>query len=372
MSFQLVSAVGEASLLSSPFSRTTPLFPASTAVAPPDGPPILCVIIDAEEDFNWAKSFSRQNTSVASIGAQHRAHGIFEKYGVCPAYLLTCPVVDDTTASGILLELLQDGRCTIGAQLHPWVTPPYREPLNPSASFAGNLPPGIERQKVQTLVDRITKRFGSAPKVYKAGRYGIGPNTAGILADLGFLVDTSLMPRSNYRAQGGPDFSDFDYQPFWFGTGHRMLELPVTRALVGGLAAKCPTLFKFASRSALARLHLPAVLARSNLIERITLSPEGVSLEAMRRLTRGLLARGQRLFTLSYHSPSLQPGNTPYVSNNRELEAFLRTLDGFLAFFTEDLGGRCATPLEIFDLLKAGDGGPPTTHTASPIAPRGM
>ena len=43
----------------------------------------------------------------------------------------------------------------------------------------------------------------------------------------------------------------------------------------------------------------------------------------MRRLTRTLLNRGERIFTLSYHSPSLQPGNTPYVRNDRDLREVL-------------------------------------------------
>jgi hypothetical protein len=169
---------------------------------------------------------------------------------------------------------------------------------------------------------------------------------------MGFLVDTSLMPRTDYRPQGGPDFSDFDYQPFWFGAGDRMLELPVTRALVGHLATRAPALFKATCRPALGGLRLPGILARTGLIERITLSPEGASLKAMCSLARCLLARGQRLFTLSYHSPSLQPGNTPYVKDQRDLDTFLHTLDAFLAFFLEELGGVCMTPLQVFERLR--------------------
>ena len=39
----------------------------------------------------------------------------------------------------------------------------------------------------------------------------------------------------------------------------------------------------------------------------------------MRRLTRALLARGQRTFVLSLHSPSVVPGNTPYVRSDADL-----------------------------------------------------
>jgi hypothetical protein len=53
----------------------------------------------------------------------------------------------------------------------------------------------------------------------------------------------------------------------------------------------------------------------------------------MCRLCRTLLERGHRIVTLSYHSPSLQPGNTPYVRDQRDLALFLDRLSGFLSFF---------------------------------------
>jgi hypothetical protein len=60
----------------------------------------------------------------------------------------------------------------------------------------------------------------------------------------------------------------------------------------------------------------------------------------MRRLTRALLACGQRTFVLSLHSPSLVPGNTPYVCDNKDLALLLQRLRGYLSFFRDELHGR--------------------------------
>jgi phosphatidylinositol alpha-1,6-mannosyltransferase len=121
------------------------------------------------------------------------------------------------------------------------------------------------------------------------------------------------------------------------------LELPVTRALVGGLATGALGLYRQAEGRSGRAVHLGGVLARSRLLERITLSPEGSDLTSMCRLTRALLARGQQILTLSYHSPSLVPGNTPYVRTARDLAEFLDRISGFLNFFQRDLGGECLT-----------------------------
>jgi hypothetical protein len=98
-----------------------------------------------------------------------------------------------------------------------------------------------------------------------------------------------------------------------------------------------------------ARLRLPAIASRLRLLERIRLTPEGHTLAEMRRLTRALLARGQRTFVLSLHSPSVVPGNTPYVRTDADLALLLQRLNGYLMFFRDELRGRFVTP----DALKA-------------------
>src|SRR5215472_1398963 len=79
----------------------------------------------------------------------------------------------------------------------------------------------------------------------------------------------------------------------------------------------------------------------------MTWSPEGISFDNERQLTRALLAEGERVFSFSYHSPSLAPGNTPYVQNEADLRGFLRRIEQYLEFFAGELGGRAVTPFEV-------------------------
>jgi phosphatidylinositol alpha-1,6-mannosyltransferase len=316
--------------------------------------PVLCVIVDAEEDFLWEGPFSPTNNSTASIGAQRRIHGLFAHYGIRPIYLVTYPLASEPSAIAALREYQADGLCDIGAQLHPWVTPPVVTAETERSSYPGNLPVGVEREKIRRLVDCIASSFDMQPKVYKAGRYGFGPNSAALLEEAGFETDTSLIPRTSYRAFGGPDFAAYDYTPFWFGNGRRLLELPVTRAFTGLLSQRAPRLYQLTESQPMRAMRVGGLLARSGLLERITLSPEGSDLEAMRRLTRALLARGTQIFTLSYHSPSLVPGNTPYVRTPRDLAVFLDRLSGFLSFFRDEVGGEFVTISELRRRLAGG------------------
>jgi phosphatidyl-myo-inositol dimannoside synthase len=332
-------------------AKSPVLFPCMEPIRLASRRPILCVVVDAEEEFHWDRPVSARNNATGSIHHQKRAHDIFSCYGVKPTYLVTYPIASDPSASAILREYLADGRCDIGAQLHPWVTPPFDGETDERLSFPGNLPAGKEREKIRRLSGAIRDGFGLQPTAYKAGRYGLGPATAALLEDEGFLVDTSMIPRTSYADMGGPDFSNFDYGPFWFGVRRRLLERPVTRALTGLLSRRMPSLYAMTERRVIRFARAGGLLARGRLLERITLSPEGSDLPAMCRLCRTLLGRGERIVTLSYHSPSLEPGNTPYVRDQRDLAMFLDRLSGFLSFFQEVLGGEILTLRALHDRL---------------------
>jgi hypothetical protein len=99
------------------------------------------------------------------------------------------------------------------------------------------------------------------------------------------------------------------------------------------------------------RLHVPGVLARLGLFERIRLSPEGTSFAELKRLTDAMLAAGKRLFSLSYHSPSLAPGHTPYVRDEAELQGFLGVIERYCDYFFGVCGGQPTTPAALRALL---------------------
>ena len=126
-----------------------------------------------------------------------------------------------------------------------------------------------------------------------------------------------------------------------------MLCIPGTGALVGMMGRAALPCYRFATQTWLERMRLPGILARLRLVDRLRLSPEGYTLEELRRLTRYLLARGVRVLSLSFHSPSVQPGCTPYVRNGGELVAFLDRLRGYFEYFFNELKGRTMSPIEI-------------------------
>lgn len=307
--------------------------------------PRFWVTVDTEEDFDWSAPFARTGFGLDSVPALAECQHYFERAAVKPIYLVDWPIVEDDRATQILGEALKAGRCEVGAQLHPWVNPPHDEDVNERNSYTGNLPAALQRAKMTALRDAIGARFGIAPTVYRAGRYGLGADSAGMLAELGFRCDTSVRSGFDYRGGHGPDYRGAPLKPWWVQTVHgAVLEVPVTTVFGGMLGEAGQSIYHPIARNG---MHAGAALARLGLVERIALTPEGIPAE---RACRGIdiaLDQGLPILNFSFHSPSLQPGNTPYVRTAADLDAFYRWWDIVLAH----LGARGVEPIDSAGIL---------------------
>jgi hypothetical protein len=309
--------------------------------------PVMFVVIDTEEEFDWGAPLSRASTSVKHLRFLSRIQSLFDRYGVRPTYVIDFPVASQADGYEPLRELVASNRCRVGAHLHPWVTPPHVETVSGRNSFTCNLDQTLQRDKLQTLTDAIVEHLGVVPRVYKAGRYGIGDSTLPVLEDLGFDVDQSVMPHYSFTDEGGPSFLQMTSEPFFFGERRRMLELPCTCAFVGAAGPAAPLVHSLVSSPSLRWARLGGIAARLRIAERLVLSPEGFTLAEMCRLTASLLRRGVRTLTMTFHSPSIEVGHTPYVRSDRDLDEFLGRIDGFLSYFFGSLSGTTTTAEEF-------------------------
>ena len=69
---------------------------------PPAAPPLLLVVIDTEEEFDWSQPHARDNTSVSAIAAQGLAQEVFRRHGIVPTYVIDYPVAATPAAVSAL------------------------------------------------------------------------------------------------------------------------------------------------------------------------------------------------------------------------------------------------------------------------------
>ncbi|RDC60381.1 hypothetical protein HME9302_01586 [Alteripontixanthobacter maritimus] len=300
--------------------------------------------VDTEEEFDWNAPFSRTAHSLDHVPRIARFQQFCEGIGVSPVYLVTWPIVQSDLAVDIIGTAVKAGKAEIGIQLHPWVSPPFDEDMSVANSFAGNLPPALEKAKFCALRDSIEQRFGQPPMIYRAGRYGLGPKTAALLRDTGIAIDTSVRANFDYRTGDGPDYSRHPLDPYWVDGPGSLLELPVTTVFGGMLRKQGRHLFPLLAR-------LPkglAIASRLGMLERIALTPEGVTTQEAAQGVDIAIDDGLPLLVFSFHSPSLAPGFTPYVRTEADLD---RLYDWFRSIY-DQMDARGVRPVSIAELMR--------------------
>ena len=303
------------------------------------------VTVDTEEDFDWGAPLERTGHSLDSVPRLRKFQQFCEGLGVKPIYLVDYPVAQSPRAAELLREPLAAGRAEIGIQLHPWVSPPHDEEVTQHNSFAGNLPPALERAKLVRLRDTIEANFGVVPQIYRAGRYGVGPETAKILSECAIAIDSSVRAGFDYSSAGGPNFRDHPVTPYWIDRSGGLLELPLTTVFWGLLRQQGKWLYPALWRAP----RLRGALARVGLLERIPLTPEGVTINEAIRGIYIALDDGLPVLVFSFHSPSLSPGNTPYVPDEDALDTLYDWWRRVFAYLAQ----RGVAPTSVAEIMSA-------------------
>jgi hypothetical protein len=311
--------------------------------AQPRPRPILCVTIDCERDKGPGWRVQRP-VSFSGIhqGIGERLDPLFRHFGVKPTYLISPEVLRDAGAAERLACLPGGGE--LGTHLHAEYIAPDLDDQAESLTFQAALPAAQERAKLEALTALFARAFGRQPRAFRAGRFGIGASSLGILADLGYTVDSSVTPFIDWTGAGpgAPSFSDAPvaaYRPDLRapaipGDGP-LWEIPLTIR---------PRLW---NRQPLARAFFRGYLQRH--LRPRWLRPTWSSARALIQLARDVWAEPVHssslqsphdaipvlqppIWNVMFHNVELVAGASPYARTDSQARAILDRLAAFLAF----------------------------------------
>ena len=288
--------------------------------------------MDVESDA-WTPT--RASVGLSNLRALPAFDGSMAELGVRPTYLPTYRVATDAWGSGLLRDLADSRHAEVGAHLHPWTCPPMPEALTPEATMLCNLPGPLQRAKLERLTEAVAAAAGVVPTSFRAGRWGLGPETVRALAACGYAVDGSVTPFTTWEAYGGPSFRGAPnriyrlspdrpvFEPARTGS---VVEVPVsvgyTRRPFRGWARLVDAL----GHRAFSPLRLRGLAAHTGVVRRVFMSPETAEAGHMLTMAGHLLDAGATSLQLSLHSQSLTPGLSPFASDARDVERMLRTI----------------------------------------------
>jgi hypothetical protein len=303
--------------------------------------------IDTEGDNQWDHG---RELTVENIKYVPRFQALCEKYSIKPTYLVTSEVCDDSFAREIFTAYSSADRAEIGAHLHSWTTPPFRDKdgyrfNDPNHTFATELPEDLLIEKIKALNNQIETSFGKPPSSFRSGRYGFDENIARVLHENGYLVDTSVTPYTSWSehkgmpgGKGGPDFNVSDSFPYTYNYGNgSILEIPITIL---------PTRFPMNKSKAVAKYYFGnvdksfflRVLRKLFYIRQpLWLRPlQFMSITLFIELLNAAKEISLPYIVMMFHSSELMPGCSIYRPDEDSIDKLYDLLDRFFVLLRDE------------------------------------
>ncbi|HAZ29033.1 MAG TPA: hypothetical protein DCY48_04660 [Candidatus Magasanikbacteria bacterium] len=310
------------------------------------------ITVDTEADNQWKRESPR---TVDNIRFLPRFQKLCEQYGFIPTYLITHEVAVDPFAIDLLSGWREKGTAEIGAHLHPWTTPPLlpdEERAVPEKRFPSQLSDDLLRQKLETLTRTIQNNFSFAPKIFRAGKWGLDERMIDYLSEFGYIVDCSVSPKVNWRdfvdsskMDGVPDYSRSPVFPHFLYSrkGRKIFEVPVT--ILYTRFGFTEFFFPFHTRLGHMPYRVRFFMQRLYRLRWCRVFPET---QVSDLVSLYELAGKNRLpiFEFIIHSSELMPGGSPYNKTRESIEKMYTTLESFFSFLSkQDVNG---SGLQIF------------------------
>jgi hypothetical protein len=317
----------------------------------------LVITIDVEPDCSKTWQYSTPLTfRGVSKGIGEILQPLFNKYGMCPTYLLNNVVIEDEQSCDILKQL--PGKYELGTHLHP----EFIEPMKTQHDYSGKRGAAncceysaeIEYGKLENITRLFEKQFGYSPTSFRAGRFSAGPSTIDSLASLGYLVDTSVTPNVKWNDKSrinALDYTECPEQPYYVASGKypersnegSILEVPVTISL------RRPNMIKELRRSwfGMRRPYRKQVP--------VWLRPAYATYAQFVKLTEAYIARYNSnkniVFNMMFHNVEVLPMLSPSSLTQEDCDNYLDSLEKFFEYCNEN-NIECITLSESVNLYR--------------------
>lgn len=289
----------------------------------------LFVVIHSEIEFDWSKNEFLDSCKVSHGDALIELCNELISYNVRIILAVDYGFIASEDGQRVIKYFKQHpNHVTFASHMHPWNTPPFSPDtvINEKLSFPGNLDYQQEFDKIASITEALSLATGIRPDIYLAGRYGIGRNTNKILTEQGYNYDISISPFTDFSANFGPNFIDYDNHHFIDG---RIQYYPHTVGFISIIAKFSDFLNRHKHVHYQLNSHfIGKIILRLLRVKRVRLSSEGFTFKEVAKLCDSLVRNHSEFLLFSFHSSSLVPGSTFYAHTTEECEQLKqRTLE---------------------------------------------
>lgn len=298
---------------------------------------IISIDTECDKDKRWNVP---QPMSFENIEEQRKAlFPLFKKHNVKPTYLLSPEVMNDHN-SVIFFQNNQDW-IELGTHLHVEFIAPNEDMASTSTNdIQRNHKKEVELEKLTNLTKLFKDKFGFAPTSFRSGRFGSSDYTTSFLAELGYKVDSSIVPYTTKIFE----FHRIDSWsktviPYWEPLPNkRLLQVPL--ALINPDYDRLPWLLK----SGVGKLNS----ASRKIANKLGYSLKTKWLRPYREDGKGLIKIADyvinesfkkvdfAVLNIMFHSNEILPGASPYCQTPLEVGEFRQSLDELFNYLSQN------------------------------------
>lgn len=299
----------------------------------------LIITVDAEGDNLWAKP---REITVRNAECLPRFQLLCERFRLKPVYLANHEMASHAAFVEFGRDVAARGAGEIGMHLHAWNSPPLAPLTNDDLYHQPYLieyPIRLMREKIRVMTGLLEDRFERKMVSHRAGRWAFDEQYAALLLAEGYLVDCSVTPGVDWRAnpgvpggKGGSDYTSFPDRPYFLSianiasaAGGGLLEVPMT-VLPSRLYRRAPWAYRMPGLRRIVRKFSPALrwLSPVPLLENYSLDP-------MLQVARRALDEQPAHMEFMLHSSELMPGGSPGFRSAADIDRLYASLEVLFA-----------------------------------------
>lgn len=289
---------------------------------------IISIDTECDKDSRWQVPQPMRFDNI--MEQQNALFPLFKKYNLKPTYLLSPEVLKNQKS----VRFFQENKdwIELGTHLHvEFIAPNENMASTNTNDIQGNHKKEIELEKLTNLTNLFEDKFGFKPTSFRSGRFGSSDHTTRFLAELGYKVDSSIVPYTTKKFNNHTiDSWGKTVLPYWETfKNNRILQIPITMINPG--YDKLPWfLKKGVEKSNSLNRKIASKLGYS--IKNKWLRPyrengEGLISIADYVINNGFKKSNFAVLNIMFHSNEILPGASPYCQTKLEVESFRNSLD---------------------------------------------
>jgi hypothetical protein len=289
---------------------------------------IISIDTECDKDPTWKIPQPMQFLNISK--QEDVLFPLFLKYNIKPTYLLSPEVIKHQKSVEFFKK--HEDKIELGTHLHSeFIAPNENMKSTITNEIQLNLEKDLEYDKLKSLTNLFKNKFDFDPKSFRSGRFGSSLYTTSYLSELGYKVDSSVVPlTTKFFGEKYIDSWNKPLIPYWEKFDQeKILQVPLT--LINPSYNKLPFFLKWniGQPNSITRRIAKKIgfNLRTSWLRPFREDAKRLKLIADFAINNSFKNSDYVVLNIMFHSNEILPKGSPYCQNERDVRDFVSSLD---------------------------------------------